>query len=94
MAHVVTNETDRNRYVISKEDGEAGFAEYRIDDGTIVFTHTVIDPEKRERGLASELVQFALDDVRATTDLRVVAECPYVKHWLEEHPDYQDLLTR
>ncbi|HEY5223865.1 MAG TPA: GNAT family N-acetyltransferase [Microbacteriaceae bacterium] len=94
MAHIVENQPDRDRYVISKDDGEAGFAEYRLDEDTIVFTHTVIDPEKRERGLASELVQFALDDVRASSDRRVVAECPYVKHWLEEHPDYQDLLTR
>ncbi|MEO8906573.1 MAG: GNAT family N-acetyltransferase [Microbacteriaceae bacterium] len=94
MAHIVANHADRNRYVISTDDGEAGFAEYRIDGDTIVFTHTVIDPEKRERGLASELVQFALDDVRATSTRRVVAECPYVTHWLDEHPEYQDLLER
>jgi uncharacterized protein len=94
MAHTVAHRPDQNRYVISKDDDQVGFAEYRIDGDTIVFTHTEIDPEKRERGLASELVQSALDDVRASSDRRVVAECPYVSHWLEEHPGYGDLLTR
>jgi uncharacterized protein len=94
MARTVTNQPDRHRYVISIESGEAGFAEYRTTDDTIVFTHTVIEEDKREKGMASELVQWALDDVRANTQLRVVAECPYVKHWLQTHPDYQDLLER
>jgi len=85
---------DKKRYVVLKDGKRAGFASYRVDDGTIVFEHTVIDEAKREKGLASGLVQFALDDVRSTTSLRVVAECPYVAHWLDEHPDYQDLQTR
>jgi len=94
MARTVTHQSDRHRYAIDNETGEVGFAEYRIDGDTIVFTHTVIDEDKRENGMASDLVQWAMDDVRANTKRRVVAECPYVKHWLEEHPDYQDLLKR
>lgn len=90
----VTNRPEQHRYVIENGSGEAGFAEYRTTDDTIVFTHTLIDENKREKGMASDLVQWALDDVRDNTRLRVVAECPYVKHWLEKHPDYQDLTRR
>jgi predicted GNAT family acetyltransferase len=36
------------------------------------------------------LVRRALDDVRSR-ELRVVARCPYVKSWIERHPDYADL---
>lgn len=94
MAATVSNEPENNRYVISRDDDLLGRAEYRIDGDTITFTHTEIDPERRERGLASQLVQSALDDVRAASDRRVVAECPYVAKWIGEHPEYQDLLTR
>jgi predicted GNAT family acetyltransferase len=94
MARTVTNHPDRDRYVIETESGPVGFAEYRIQDDTIEFTHTLIDEDKREKGMASDLVQAALDDVRANTQLRVVAVCPYVSHWLSTHPAYQALQTR
>jgi len=94
MAVDYEHHADERRYVARNDSEQIGFAEYRLDDDTIVFTHTVIDEDKRQKGMASALVQFALDDVRSTTALRVAAECPYVTHWLGEHPDYQDLQSR
>jgi Predicted acetyltransferase len=88
------HEPDQNRYVVLKDGERVGLAEYRLEDGAITFTHTEIDEDKRERGMASELIRYALDDVRDTTNLRVAAECPYVRHWLREHTDYRDLLRR
>jgi uncharacterized protein len=29
--------------------------------------------------------------VRATGGLRVKPLCPFVREWIEKHPDYQDL---
>ncbi|HWU47628.1 MAG TPA: GNAT family N-acetyltransferase [Humibacter sp.] len=94
MAIEYRHEADRQRYTVLKDGERVGVAEYRLGDGVIAFTHTEIDEDKRQRGMASGLVQYALDDVRDTTELRVVAECPYVKHWLGEHPDYQELQSR
>jgi predicted GNAT family acetyltransferase len=37
-------------------------------------------------------VQRALDGVRAK-GRTIVAECPFVKRFVDEHPDYQDLLA-
>jgi uncharacterized protein len=37
-------------------------------------------------------VQGALDDVRAK-GRTIVAQCPFVKGFLDEHPAYQDLLA-
>ncbi len=94
MTRIVRNEPDNGRYLLIEEDEQIGLTEYRIDDGAIVFTHTEIDPNIREHGLASDLVRQALDDVRVSSDRRVVAQCPYVKHWIDEHAAYQDLLSR
>jgi len=44
--------------------------------------------------LGSELVRGALNLVRGETEYRVVARCPFTKHFIETHPEYQDLLTR
>lgn len=94
MSLTVVKQPESSRYVLLKDGEQIGVAEYDLRDDAIVFTHTVIDEEKREKGMASTLVQEALDDVRANTDLRVVATCPYVRHWLREHPEYQDLQSR
>jgi predicted GNAT family acetyltransferase len=94
MALTVENQTEQSRYALLKDGEVIGIAEYELRDDAIVFVHTEVDPEKRERGMASELVQTALDDVRDHTALRVVATCPYVRRWLTDHPEYQALQRR
>jgi predicted GNAT family acetyltransferase len=93
MSDVIQNqELDRFELVI---DGDlAGYAEYRVVGTDMIFTHTEILPGDREHGLGGRLVRDALDQVREHTDYRVVVQCPFVRHWLREHPEYQDLTTR
>jgi len=43
------------------------------------------------RGVGSKLVRGALDQARGR-GLKVVAQCPFVKGYIEKHPDYADLL--
>ena len=43
------------------------------------------------KGIGPKLVKGALDQVRAD-GLKVVAECPFVKGWIEKHPEYTGLL--
>lgn len=87
-----------NRYELLVDGVQVGATDYQIRerDGRteIVFVHTEVDPSRQEKGLGSELVRGALNLVRAETDYRVVAHCPFTKHFIETHPEYQDLLTR
>ncbi|WP_263091622.1 GNAT family N-acetyltransferase [Curtobacterium sp. RIT-PI-V] len=90
----VRNDTDEQQYSLV-EDGEViGLAAYEVDGDEIRFVHTEVDPSHRGGGHASILVQHALDDVRANSSRRVVAQCSYVRAWIERHPDYQELTTR
>ena len=74
-------------------DGElAGFAEFERDGDRIVFTHTEVDDAFEGKGVGSALARGALDDVRARGDLRVVPRCPFIRAWIEKHPDYDDLV--
>jgi len=90
----VRDNTEKSRYEALDESGVvAGFAEYTRSEGQIEFVHTEVDDAFEGHGVGSTLVRAALDDVR-TTDLRVVASCPFVKAWIANHPDYEDLTTR
>jgi predicted GNAT family acetyltransferase len=88
----VTNSPDQHRYE-ARIDGElAGFAEYRTTDRLVTFVHTEVLAEFEGRGVGSGLVRAALDDVRAT-GRQVQAVCPFVKGYIERHPDeYRDLV--
>lgn len=86
MATNVVNNQDTTRYEIQIDGDTAGYAEYRIDGDTIVFTHTVVDTKRREKGLGSQLVEAAVADVKNNTNYTIVAQCPFVAHWLEENP--------
>lgn len=92
---VVVHDEAGSRYVLMRGDDELGFAAYETGErGELVFTHTEIDPDKQEKGLGSQLVQGALDDVRANSTARVVAKCPFVFRYISEHDEYKELTAR
>jgi predicted GNAT family acetyltransferase len=94
MALLVKNVPEQSRFELTIDGEQAGTAAYVIDGDSITFTHTVVDGSRREKGLGGTLVRAALDEIREQTSFRVVAQCPFVAHWLDGHPEYQDLLAR
>jgi predicted GNAT family acetyltransferase len=68
----------------------AGFAAYRLSDDTITFVHTSVQPEFEGHGVGGALARFALDDARRR-GLDIVVVCPFIKSWIERHPDYADI---
>jgi hypothetical protein len=93
MAEIVQNE-EKNRFELIIDGEVAGFSTYQLIGNDIIFVHTEVDPKRQERGLGSTLVQGELDQVRTGTSLRVVAQCPFVAHFVREHAEYEDLLSR
>ena len=89
MADVVNNKAQQ-RYELTVE-GHVAATYYTLSDGVITFVHTDVPPELGGKGVGSALVKGALDSVRAD-GLKVIAECPFVKAFIEKNPDYQDLL--
>lgn len=76
----------------SAVDGRLAVAEYRLGDGRITFTHTVVPPELEGRGIASALIRTALASARER-GLKVVPHCSFVAAYIDRHPDQQDLLA-
>jgi uncharacterized protein len=89
MSDVVNNPA-KHRYELAV-DGHIAATYYKVADGVITFVHTEVPPELGGKGVGSRLVQGALDQVRAD-GLKVIAQCPFVKAWIDKHADYADLL--
>jgi len=91
----VVHDEQNNRYVLVRGGIELGQSVYdRPEPGVIEFLHTEIDPELQEHGLGSRLAAGALDDVRANSSDRVVALCPFIRGYIQKHPEYADLKSR
>jgi predicted GNAT family acetyltransferase len=76
------------------EDGTtAGGAYYRRAGGVVTFTHTEVDPAYEGRGIGSQLAAGALAQVRAAGET-IVPLCPFIKAYVQRHPEYADLLRR
>ncbi len=72
-------------------DGHLATEHYKRDGNVIVLEHTEVPPELSGKGVGSRLVKGVLDRIRAE-GLKVVAECAFVKGWIDKHPAYADLL--
>jgi predicted GNAT family acetyltransferase len=90
MNNPVSNNPAHHRFELAV-DGHIAATYYELADGVITFVHTEVPPELGGKGVGSQLVKGALDQVRAD-GLKVVGQCPFVKAWIDKHPDYADLL--
>jgi len=92
MHVTVQDNPARSRYEALAESGVvAGFSEYRKRDGVLVFTHTEVDDAFEGQGVGSALARGALDQAR-TLGLPVRPLCPFIKAYIDSHPEYQDLV--
>lgn len=88
----VKDNTDSRSYDAVVDGQIAGTIVYGHTGSTrIVFTHTVVEPAFRGRGVGTALVRGALDDVR-TKGLTLTNFCDFVGRYIDAHPEYRDLL--
>jgi uncharacterized protein len=87
----VTDNAGEKRYEIHLGGELAGFAQYRLHPGLIELVHTEIDEEFEGRGVASQLISFALQDARKR-GLAVLPVCPFVNDYMQRHRQYVDLV--
>ena len=76
-----------------EDGGVTAVLNYRLAGHVLTLTHTETPVAARGRGLASQLVKGALDEVRAR-GLKIVPRCPFVRAYLGKHPEYSELIDR
>ncbi len=87
----VKENPDKSRYEVFVDGQPVGFTEYVPSGEMVIMPHTEIAQPYEGQGIASVLVQGALDDLRAKGQ-KIYPLCPFVVEWLRKHPEYQDLI--
>ena len=83
---MVRDNPDESRYELIVDGVVAGEIQYRLRSDAIILVHTEVAPQFEGQGLGGELVAGALADIRAR-GLRVVPVCPFVRAYLQRHPE-------
>jgi predicted GNAT family acetyltransferase len=86
----VRHNESAHRYEV-EIDGKLAVAEYELEGGRQVFTHTLVPPELRGKGLAEKLVRRALEDARAASR-KVVPACSYVAVFIQRNKEFAGLV--
>lgn len=82
----------KRRYEVLVDGAVAGYVFYQQREDALVLIHTEVGEEFEGKGVGSRLAAGTLDDVRAR-GLRIVPVCPFIKSYIERHPEYADLVA-
>ena len=88
----VSHDPAAGRFEIRTEQGTAMLV-YRHRGADLDLMHTEVPPALEGKGYAAMLASAALDYARSQGK-QVIPSCPYVKKYLERHPEYADLVAR
>ncbi|TMR07058.1 N-acetyltransferase [Actinomadura soli] len=94
MSTEITDNAGQDRYEIRLDGELAGFVEYEKGEGSVALVHTEVGSAFEGKGVGGALARGVLDDVRARgLSVAPAPICPFIKRWIEKHPDYQDLVA-
>ena len=89
---VVRDNSDESRYELLLDGEVVGEIRYRRRPDAISLVHTEVAAAVEGRGLGAQLVESALNDLRARGE-KIVPICPFVSAYLRRHPEYADLVV-
>ena len=91
MADTIRDNTALHRFELDA-DGHAAVVVYRRDGDTLTLLHTEVPKELEGRGIGSRLARAVFETLRSRNQ-KAVVRCPFLKTWLERHPEYADVVT-
>ena len=83
----VQNNAESGSYEAILDGKVVGLVVYERRDGRMIFRHTIVDPGYRGRGIATELVRGALDDLVAQ-GLTLTNYCGFIDSFITANPAY------
>ena len=78
-----------NRFEL-EVDGYTATSAFRIEGGVMYFTSTQCPPILRNKGIATRLIQGALE-ISREEGCKVTATCSFVVNFLSRHPEFSDV---
>ena len=94
MSISVVKNYELNRFEIYSDGELAGFADFKIENQVISYTHTEIDPRFGGQGLGSQLIKEALAEP-LEQNLEVAPYCSFVSVYIKKNSEkYLDLIPK
>ncbi len=77
-----------------EQDGEwvAEMTYQKSGDDAIIIDHTEVDESLKGKGVGKDLVKAGVEFARRN-NLKIVAQCPFVKKIIDDTPEFQDVLA-
>ena len=91
MTTTVADNPASSRFELTVDGELAGFVDYRRDGDEYAIPHTRIYTQYEGRGLGSELVSEALNEIAARGGT-VLPYCPFVPKVIRDHPEFVALV--
>ncbi len=85
MANTLIHNADECKYEYHI-DGHIAYITYDDQDGNMHLTHTIVPDALAGKGLAKELLEDVLEQIRKDGK-KAVAQCSYIVKYQEKHPD-------
>ena len=89
----VEHDESGNRFFVCVGDEDAELAYALPGRGLLDLQHTYVPESGRGQGIAEALAIAAFEYARQH-GLRVIPSCPFVRKWLETHPEEASLVDR
>ena len=86
----VVNNEEKQRFEMHV-NGEVAVLLYKEQADHITLVETLVPPALEGRGIGSSLARAGLEYAREH-GLSVTPQCPFVRRYLEKHPEYQDVI--
>lgn len=90
--HKLTDNVVEERYEFEL-DGELASIEYVRTPRAITLTHTYVPEAHQGQGIAAELTEAVLTDIRSK-GWKVIPQCSYVARYILRHPEWEELVYR
>jgi uncharacterized protein len=92
MPMAVEHREEEKRFVLPTDAGLA-VLDYQREDGRIYdLVHTGVPGSERHQGIGGQLVRGALEQLRGQGG-RIRPSCPFVRRWIEDHPEFADMVA-
>ena len=91
MSTAIHDNPAESRFEITVDDELAGYVDYREHEGEYALPHTRVLTQFEGRGIGSQLVVGALEQIRERKGT-VLPYCPFVPKVIRDHPEFTELV--
>lgn len=91
MTTIVQHDQEKNEFRIEVATNEWAKVSYRLVDDVAYIDHSSVPSILRGQGKGAVMMEAVLPEI-ARLKWKIVAECSYVKHYLDKHSQWNNLL--